>query len=879
MAIAGLGIPVNTHSATGSVTGTWGTGQSRTAGNMLVAIVTCAASTSVTATATASGWTNRIEIPNTATAQVRAAVWTKTAAGADAAPVFTSTETGTAGGMDCMLFELQGANIASPLDVEGDYASGATAGTVSMTATTSANVSTAGEYAIAVFAQEAAAASLTWTDSGTGAFTKLLNGNGATSVLQTYIGVAAGPAAAAALNDAGAFSVNTTAFGAGTVAVFTVAVPSGVITPVEAFANNCAATVTAGGTTAPAGGTSEAWTVNVTSAFPAATTSLQFHAVDLALPAEKFLVTAAPGGTGPAQSWTVTRGSEGTTPAAHAAGFTIVPSVTAGVLSQFSLRMRVNVIQYGADPNGVADSTAAVNAAASAVINTGAGGIVYFPAGNYKISSTITVNTHAPIYFAGDGWYATNIRYYGSGDCFRIYDSILYPVTNFGGGITGMTIDGTNAAAGSCGLHAGDLFQYQLNIAVQNFTGAGSKGVWLDNQQFWTEQLNAYIFAENCTQHVVLDRAAGAAAGATGSFERCNLTVFINQIGPSFDGLVLQNGAFIVDGSVIIRGNFGTFNSSLSSAALRLTGNNPSGGYSSISYSHLDIGVECDLNPAGGYTFAPYTINFGSGSNFISNCYGIINFSASYAFIPCNIGAALSNFSGLVFGDANLHSQYVMANLTVTYPTIWNALLQSNGSVPGANAGMATLYADANSVPSNVMPSGLASRLQQAQYAATSPVTITAAAITSIGSMTVPGNDAVAGAVYRFTAHGTMSTTTGPPTFILDMRWGGTAGTLLTTVQSTATANCPPLTVSMTTVPVLLEGQAEFITATTCVGWLRMTWKNSATAATASTVAMTSITTAVTVTTSSSQVFTADWTWSGTGNTLLVASSNFERVA
>ena len=130
-----------------------------------------------------------------------------------------------------------------------------------------------------------------------------------------------------------------------------------------------------------------------------------------------------------------------------------------------------------------------------------------------------------------------------------------------------------------------------------------------------------------------------------------------------------------------------------------------------------------------------------------------------------------------------------------------------------------------------------------------------------------------------------MTTTTGPPTFILDMRWGGTGGTLITTVQSTATANSPPLTASVTAVPILIEGQVEFITATpvsgtsTVVGWLRMTWRNSATAATADTVVTSSITTAVTVTTSSAEAFTADWTWSGTGNTLLISSSNFERVA
>ena len=76
----------------------------------------------------------------TAAGHVLAALWTKTAAGTDAAPVFSSTEAGTAGGMDCMLFELNGAN--GTTDTSGSYSSsgsGTANGTLTgMTATTGA---------------------------------------------------------------------------------------------------------------------------------------------------------------------------------------------------------------------------------------------------------------------------------------------------------------------------------------------------------------------------------------------------------------------------------------------------------------------------------------------------------------------------------------------------------------------------------------------------------------------------------------------------------------------------------------------------------------------------------------------------------------------
>lgn len=74
-----------------------------------------------------------------------------------------------------------------------------------------------------------------------------------------------------------------------------------------------------------------------------------------------------------------------------------------------------NVRNYGAVGNGVADDTAAVNAALSAAtvgISDGAGfstrGVVYFPRGNYRVTSTIAVaapldTTAFNLQFRGDG--------------------------------------------------------------------------------------------------------------------------------------------------------------------------------------------------------------------------------------------------------------------------------------------------------------------------------------------------------------------------------------------------------------------------------------------------------------------------------------------
>jgi hypothetical protein len=48
----------------------------------------------------------------------------------------------------------------------------------------------------------------------------------------------------------------------------------------------------------------------------------------------------------------------------------------------------INVLTYGADPTGAADSTGAIKKAIAALPFTG--GVIYLPAGTYKVSSVVT---------------------------------------------------------------------------------------------------------------------------------------------------------------------------------------------------------------------------------------------------------------------------------------------------------------------------------------------------------------------------------------------------------------------------------------------------------------------------------------------------------
>jgi hypothetical protein len=307
---------------------------------------------------------------------------------------------------------------------------------------------------------------------------------------------------------------------------------------------------------------------------------------------------------------------------------------------------------YNADPTGAADSTTAFTSAIAAAATAG-GGVVYIPAGTYTISSTLTCTT-VPVYFVGDGPWATIISYTGSGDCFRIYDSSTYNGRKtFAGGFLGITLNGARAKAGATGLHVGDLLQYELDLTVQDFYGTGSIGVHLDNNYYWTEQLYGRIYAQNCTSDVVFDWTTSTSTTSSGSFERCDLDIYLDQVNAAFDGVVFRNGAFVTNGSMKIRGNFGSSTSAVSSAALRLTGYQSANGYSSYSGivdSMIDIGVEC-----GSGTYTPQTIVFGASQNSISNCYGALHFGAAgNTFTKSNNANNVFNFMGQTGGDASL---------------------------------------------------------------------------------------------------------------------------------------------------------------------------------------------------------------------------------
>ena len=138
---------------------------------------------------------------------------------------------------------------------------------------------------------------------------------------------------------------------------------------------------------------------------------------------------------------------------------------------QAKLRENVSVKDFGAVGNGIADDTAAIQAA----LNYNTTGLsVYFPHGKYKITSTITIPTNKSLKIYGDG--------YNPQDLTPTYGSIIiWSGASNGTMFSSNTTDGLNLS----GLIIKDLRIHGSDIAsigmIFGATGAHPQGFYFEN--------------------------------------------------------------------------------------------------------------------------------------------------------------------------------------------------------------------------------------------------------------------------------------------------------------------------------------------------------------------------------------------------------------
>ena len=500
--VTSFGTPTLVRATSGSVTGSWGTGQNRTAGHQLVAAVTAGGTTaSAAALSTPSGWTQKAVISNTpTTANAWVAFYTKTAAGSDSAPAFTATLTGTVA-MTCTLFELAAANDIIPVDVFGSYASGGSTGTLSaMTVATAGPVSLAGEYAISCYVQEASAATNTWNGPG-GSWSNAANDGATSSVLHTAVDVQSNPSSGAILSETGHWTTNATAFGA---ALILVLAPQAA--GIELFTNDGSTTISSGGTTAPAAGTPELWTAGSWSSFPTASPTVtprtKFHVADPASPGELIEVVNTATGL-------VIRGAEGTTPVSHTTGFTVQNVMSAGSVSTLPPVVNARSVQFGAKGDGVTDDTAALQAMLNAAgemgaalaanaTSLGAGGyrvsaVAQIPPGIYKVtppSATVPALT-VPPNVTIDGINGAQLLKNGNGILLEFSGPGPISQTsnfNLGQGLRNITLNGN----GFTGLLL--RLYYMQDYLEENVYLTNNADVSVDCAQLWDSRFNNGLY-------------------------------------------------------------------------------------------------------------------------------------------------------------------------------------------------------------------------------------------------------------------------------------------------------------------------------------------------------------------------------------------------
>lgn len=282
---------------------------------------------------------------------------------------------------------------------------------------------------------------------------------------------------------------------------------------VEVFANLPNTTVSSGGTTAPAGGTTETWTVASSSSFPAVSTGIsQLHVADIAANSEIILVTNITGTT-----WSVTRGAEGTTPVAHSAGFTIYQVTTAGFLNAVSGAERPATLVVAASGASLAWKNTAdyvctgtnddvkINAAMAALPS--AGGTVLLSDGTFTISNPLipTVNNTRLL---GQGLDATVILAAPGANCNGYQFDVSQAVNLIFCCIEGMSFNGNSNASGY-GCH----INYSLAHTFWDFY---LRDVWFKNwgnDGFWSTGGHGYVL-----DHVLAEFNGGNGITFTGGF-------------------------------------------------------------------------------------------------------------------------------------------------------------------------------------------------------------------------------------------------------------------------------------------------------------------------------------------------------------------------
>lgn len=233
----------------------------------------------------------------------------------------------------------------------------------------------------------------------------------------------------------------------------------------------------------------------------------------------------------------------------------------------------VNVLDYGVDNTGNTDTTTAIQAA----INAAAGRTVYFPAGTYIVTSTLSYKTATT-----QGIFAPGIRLVGDGMLKTIFDNrvanapmIDIDSLNHGGSyeasmasvLREFTIKTTTSPANSIGIRV--LNGYQIQIDHLFIKGMTAHGIELNNGLFvddgWNMIAITNCWIEDCAGWGI--KADGSSGRNEGSYTYMR-EVFFQRNGttsastpPPSGGMIWKGQVFVMESCAFANGteNVGLF--------------------------------------------------------------------------------------------------------------------------------------------------------------------------------------------------------------------------------------------------------------------------------------------------------------------------------
>lgn len=193
-------------------------------------------------------------------------------------------------------------------------------------------------------------------------------------------------------------------------------------------------------------------------------------------------------------------------------------------------------------------------AAASTDAHSGGGVIVVPPKTNYVSSTGLPAITKPSVSWSGPGGSrATRILLSGSGDLARVRMSLASSGDDAvqAGGIRGLTLQGTSSSAAR-GLHMGDVVGFTVHdVAVLGFSGAGSRGIWMDNTNRWCEQCEfTDVWIYDCETHLAFTVNGGNQSFGYNKWDGLRMNIKGGQT-----GFWSQDAAYIYHGNFRMKAN------------------------------------------------------------------------------------------------------------------------------------------------------------------------------------------------------------------------------------------------------------------------------------------------------------------------------------